>query len=222
MKYSEETLMAFADGELDADLRAQIEAAMAADAELGRRVATHRNLRSHLQSVYATELDETPPQRLLDTLAAPAAHSRESNVVRLDRPRVQKAPRAWGQQWSALATKDGVLVADAALGQSLSKAVSGEQVGKADTKVGISYLSRSGDLCRSFTDSGLAGIACRSGEQWRIRALTQAATVDAGPYRPASSEMPPLIRQAIDADIDGEPFDAKAERDARTRQWRAK
>ncbi len=257
MKYSDETLMAFADGELDEKLRAEIESVLADDAQLARRVAAHRELRARLQGAYAPSLGEAVPQRLLDTLAdtvaTPAqAPSRKSNVVAFGEPLVRQTPKVWGvPQWSAIAAsliigvgagylafrstdgaliaaKNGALVADAALARSLSQTLVGEQAGAgadgAGPKIGISYRSKAGDLCRSFSDAALAGIACRDANQWQIRMLTQAAPAagNAGSYRTAASELPPAIRQAIDSDIDGEPLDAQAERDARARGWRAK
>src|SRR5256885_438663 len=50
MNFSDETLMTYADGELDAASRAVLEAAMAADPQLAQRVARHRALREHLGS----------------------------------------------------------------------------------------------------------------------------------------------------------------------------
>jgi len=259
MNYSEETLMAFADGELDAALRAEIEAAIASDLQLALRVAAHKNLRERLQRAYAGELKSEPPQRLLDMLAAPSATAgapgvqsapgvpsapgADSNVIALDSRRSKKAARTGTpRRWAALAAslvigvtagyvgfeitarapiaaKQGVLVADAALGRSLTHSPAGEG-SAAGPKIGISYRSKSGDLCRSFTESAFAGIACRDGDDWRIRMLTQRDAADASQYRAAASELPPAIRAAIDADIAGEPLDAAAEREALERGWR--
>ncbi|HEX3848382.1 MAG TPA: hypothetical protein VHV81_13455 [Steroidobacteraceae bacterium] len=237
MKYSDETLMAFADGELDAALRAEIESALEGDAELERRVAAHRALRARVHEAYAGELDEMPPQRLLDVLGAGAV----SKVAALDDLRARRRERAAAPRWLALAasvaigatagylafdlgpraqvtSKGGVLVADASLEKSLSSAASGEGVGSTP-RIGMTYRSKSGALCRSFTASALAGVACRDGGEWRIRVLAQIADAGAGAggYRTAGSELPPAVRGAIEADIDGEPLDAAAERDALSR-----
>jgi anti-sigma factor RsiW len=52
MNFDDETLMAYADGELDGTARAAVEAAMAADAALAERVARHHELRRRLQAAF--------------------------------------------------------------------------------------------------------------------------------------------------------------------------
>ena len=51
MKFDDETLMSYADGELDAAQRAQIEAAIALDPGLALRVQEHKALRARMTSV---------------------------------------------------------------------------------------------------------------------------------------------------------------------------
>ena len=46
MTFSEETLIAYADGELDAATRAALEAALASDPQLAQRIERHRALRA--------------------------------------------------------------------------------------------------------------------------------------------------------------------------------
>ena len=53
MKFSDETLMAYADGELDDDQRAAIERAVGADPALAERVAQHQALRSDVFAAFA-------------------------------------------------------------------------------------------------------------------------------------------------------------------------
>ena len=59
MSISDETLMAYADGELEPAQRAEIEAAMAADPKLAERVEQHRALRRKLNAAYDPVLLET-------------------------------------------------------------------------------------------------------------------------------------------------------------------
>jgi hypothetical protein len=107
MSIPEETLMAFADGELDATERAAVESALREDPELAKRVASHVALRQRLRDAYATELAEALPQRLLD--AARRGPAQANNIVNLQAARDAKAhdasvfrsPRAGG--WRAAA-----------------------------------------------------------------------------------------------------------------------
>ena len=57
MNYDDETLMAFADGELDELLSAEIASAMERDPALARRVERHRALRAQVAGAYSTVLE---------------------------------------------------------------------------------------------------------------------------------------------------------------------
>jgi len=48
MPFSEETLMAYVDGELDATTQAEVEQALQTDADLARRIGRHRDLRARI------------------------------------------------------------------------------------------------------------------------------------------------------------------------------
>jgi len=52
MTISDEILMAYADGELDAAARAAVESAMREDPQIEKRVAAHRALRRRVQAAY--------------------------------------------------------------------------------------------------------------------------------------------------------------------------
>ena len=65
MTVSDETLMAFADGEVDPATRAIVEAAMRDDPEVRRRVAHHQALREVVKGAFAAVIDEPVPQRLI-------------------------------------------------------------------------------------------------------------------------------------------------------------
>ena len=64
MRFSEETLMAYADGELDLVTRAEIEAAMAQDPEVARAVERHRLMAAQVRTAYDGVLEEPVPERL--------------------------------------------------------------------------------------------------------------------------------------------------------------
>ena len=88
MTPSDETLMAFADGELDAVGRAAVEQAMLTDPSVAERVARHRDLRRRLQAASARALEEPVPERLL------AAVRGGGNVVQLADARANLARTA--------------------------------------------------------------------------------------------------------------------------------
>ena len=71
MNYDDETLMAYADGELDAESSAAISAAIERDPVLAQRVERHRALRHQVTAAYASVLEQPVPERLL---AAANAH----------------------------------------------------------------------------------------------------------------------------------------------------
>jgi anti-sigma factor RsiW len=73
MTISEETLMAYADGELDAAARASVEAAMQEDPEIRERVARHHALREAMQGAFSAVLKEPVPERLLNAARGQAA-----------------------------------------------------------------------------------------------------------------------------------------------------
>ncbi len=97
MQFSDETLMAYADDEVDADLRRQIEAAMALDPSIAERIAKHRNLRVDLGAAFNGVLDEPIPDRLLDAAdSSPTA----ATVTNLNAARAAKQRAAHPRRWS--------------------------------------------------------------------------------------------------------------------------
>ena len=72
MKINPETLMAYADGELDAASRAAVAQAVADDPALAAQVAAHQALRQRLAAAFAADLSEPVPERLRQALKPPA------------------------------------------------------------------------------------------------------------------------------------------------------
>lgn len=246
MTFSEETLMAYADNELDSQTRSAVEAAMATDPEIARRIARHKALRGQLRATFDDVLDEPPPQRLIDAARGVPAIRREGNVIPLRR----KGPsrRAW-PQWASLAaslvvgviigrallrmptdgapvttSRDGQLLASGTLAQSLSNQLASTQTPEAPVKIGVSFKSKAGTYCRTFTlseSTTLAGLACRDHEDWRVQVLTQSTQrpQQEGAYRHAGSEIPRAVLQAVDDTIAGDPLDTHAEATARDQHW---
>ncbi|MVW64116.1 anti-sigma factor [Massilia sp. NEAU-DD11] len=229
MTYSDDTLMAYADGELEAAERAAIEQAMRTDPAIAAAVERHRALRADVAAAFAGILDEPVPARL----RPPAP------VVSLAVERDKRRRWSW-PEWGALAATlvVGVLagrmipggggpaiagngnqvLAQGELAAALDRQVGGKAEGA--VKVGVSFAARDGAYCRGFVMGASAGLACREGGQWKIPVLAEAEKEAAGGYRQAGSALPPAVLDAIDARIADKPLDAAGEEAARARGWR--
>jgi hypothetical protein len=243
MNFSEETLMAYADGELDPVTRAALEAAMAADPGLADRVARHRALRARLRAAFDPVLDEPLPQRLMKSVRGAPVQRPAAKVIPLRRP---GAPRWSWPQIGALAaglvlgallgplvlhppaggavlTRDGQMFASGALARALTEQLASRQPPTAPVQIGVSVRARDGAYCRSFVlreQSAIAGLACRQRDAWRLEVLAQStAAATGGGYRAAGSPIPPSVARALDELREGEPLDAAAEAAARERGW---
>lgn len=237
MSISDETLMAYADGELDATAAAEIDAAIREDPQLAGRIAQYHRQREQLQAAFDAVLREPVPARL--TAAA--------RGVRSIRPRRRwPAPElgaiaasllagallSWGilRQVgdSPMTMAANGLVAGGVLARSLSADLSGDPTGDPTTgpvRVGLSFRDRDGNYCRTFAiEDGeqTAGVACRKAENWQVEVAIRRASDESQsrPYRQASSLLSPEIRRAVEARIAGEPLDAEQEKAARDRAWR--
>jgi hypothetical protein len=183
MTISDEILMAYADGELDAAARAAVESAMREDPQIEKRVAAHRALRRRVQAAYSVELSEGVPESLLR--AARAAGTQQANVVKLQdaRAAIERAasrarpPRPqwriagtiaasliagvglgffiWGQTKAPIMrSAGGALVARGQLAQALSNQLAAERSQSSAVQIGVSFRAKSGDYCRTFALSG--------------------------------------------------------------------
>jgi len=203
MTMSDETLMAYTDGELDAATRAAVEAAMQDDPEIRRRVARHQALRETMRGAFSAVLDEPVPDRLIQAARGHGGVSK-SAVVDLSQARAARgqknpgAPRRW--QPAALAASlllglglgflawhgsggamiqpgaGGGLIAGAALAEALSGQLSDDRSPNRAAVTGLSFRDKAGDYCRTFSltgSQGSSGLACREGADWRIKALAQ-------------------------------------------------
>lgn len=240
MRFSDEMLMAYADGELDLVACAEIEAAMAGDPALARAVERHRAMSAKVRKAYESVLDEPLPP----ALAVLAGDEEAANVVELLAARERRFdPSRWRlPAWSAIAVSVliGVLVgvllvrgaaspyeetpaglvARGELADGLESELAASPSGS-NIAIGVSFRHRDGRFCRTFTfrhGTSVAGLACRGRDDWKIELLAD-APVEAGDVRAAAS-MPAPVARAVDVAIAGEPFDAKAEVAAREAGWR--
>lgn len=244
MKFSDETLMAYADGELDPATRGAVERAIRADPTLAAKVRQHTAMRSNVFAAFAPIASEPVPPRLTSA-------TRSGKVIQL---KTARAPRAepnqekdrwswpeWGGIAAALmvgvlaggagmiglqdqpplmAGADGALQAQGGLADALSTQLANAGAAGSTVKIGVSFEAKDGGYCRSFVMGAAAGLACRNGEQWTVPVMAQALAAPGGDYRQASSAMPPLVLDAIDQRMAGQTLDAKAEEAARERGWK--
>ena len=244
MTYDDATLMAFADGELDAALRAEISAAVARDPALARRVDQHRALRAEVAAAFEPVLSQPVPERLLAGAQDSATAERTSRGTVVQVPaRGAPAPSApWrAREWSAMAAsvmlgvliswklfapgdstlvtvREGTVVARGALARALDQQLASGQTGTEAVLIGLTFRTPEGQYCRSVTAraAATAGLACRTQGEWRVPVLDVAP--EASDVRQAASP-PPVVLQAIEARIVGEPLDAAGEENARRGGW---
>lgn len=248
MRIPDEMVMAYVDGELDPADAARVEAAIAGDPDLAAAVARHRALRRRLGAAYAPVLDEPVPERLLAAARREAVTTSKVTEIRAAAAARATVPRrrwSW-PEWGAMAASlllgalfsqtlvqreqpalvsaaDGVLRARGALADELNGQLAAAPVESGLVAVGLSFRASSGEYCRTFVlrqQQALAGLACRSGDQWQVPVLTQTRLPASGDLRLASTALPAAVLGEVDARIDGEPLDADAERAARDAGWR--
>jgi hypothetical protein len=241
--YDDETLMAYADGELDAGQRAEIAAAAGRDPALAQRVEAHRALRARVAGAYAAVLDGTVPDKLRAAARgmAPAAGG---TVVRFPERAASKGRGPWrAREWFAMAaslvlglfiswsvfapagadlmdSSSGALVARGELARALDRQLASENDAARAVSIGLTFQTRDGGYCRHFAlrEAQTAGLACREGGEWRIP-VTAATQLHAGGHAQATGAIPPPILSAIEARMAGEPLDAVAETNAAQSGW---
>jgi hypothetical protein len=235
----DQALMAYVDGELDAVQRQALEASISGDPQLAREVERQRALGAGVQTAFSGVLDEPVPDRLTALVAGEPA-SEEPLVLRsqLGRSR-QRAGGFRAAHWAAMAAslavgaalglaagfgpglldpspisaRQGRMVAQGALAEALSDRLAGD-AGQ-EVQVGLSFRAQDRAYCRTFVlaQAGLAGLACREGDVWAVRATADAPGT-------AGSASPAPILAAVEGMIAGEPLDATQAAAARARGWR--
>lgn len=229
MSVDEETLIAFADGELSGDARDVVEAALAQDASLRERLAAHQRLRTRLSAAFDGALSEPVPGRL-----ASAVDGQSAEVVTLADRRASKwSAREWGAMAASVAAglligvgmmnRPAPLIAESvagleargALAQALDTQLASDV--SSDVRIGLSFQSQEGAYCRTFSvvRADTSGLACRDGDGWTIAMTAQGG---GGEVRMAGASE--VILSAVDTMIVGEPLDQTGEERARARGWR--
>jgi hypothetical protein len=214
MDYTDETLMAFADGELAPDLAAEIAAAAARDAAVAARIAVFTKTRAAVAAAMglpaAKDIDPMIALiRDLDRKAQVPEVAETSNVMQF-RPARQvpfwqlpiAASVALAVGLSAAFLLRGPAATDIAnltltpddeVSRVLATVASGnrENIGQGSVQIIGSFTTDDGTLCREFELDDTSGrtvvsVACRDDEAWRLQLAILAAS-DASGYAPASS-----------------------------------
>lgn len=243
----DDTLQAYVDGQLDAAGVTRVEAALAHDDELARRVRQERALRAGLRAAFDPVLDEPVPAHLAALLQAEPARSvaplRRAADARGFGAGRRRAPRRWLAAAAALAAslavlavglwwqsgdelvrvRDGRQFAAGALSDALDQALASEPDAHAAIAIGLTFRSNDGRICRTFvrrSPPAMAGLACHGDTGWALPVLSATDGPEAGGLRQAASVLPPPVQAAVDARLHGDVFDARQERAARDAGWR--
>jgi hypothetical protein len=244
MTVTDEELMAYVDGELDAARRELLRQEIAASTDLAQRVAEQQALRDRLRHAFDRTLNEPVPSRLTNLPSRArvvgfrsAVRHRPSRIAWLSGLALAAAivlGIALGPMLPNLVRERPNIVsfgadvaAGGALADALSRRLASEQSSSDSIRLGVSFLAKSGEYCRTFIsrrgDGALAGMACRQGAEWRIDALQSVAIVpgDSNGYRQAATSLPSMILQAAEVAMTGDPLDAHGEKEARDHHWRS-
>ncbi|OOG36998.1 hypothetical protein B0E52_16020 [Rhodanobacter sp. C06] len=175
----DDTLQAYVDGELDAAEAARVEAVLAQDDALARRVRQMCALDAQLRAAFDPVLDEAVPAHLSALLQAPAAPATKPaarfSVVAGGRgahPASHRAPRRWLMPGAALAASVALLAAGlwwwqsgsslvrtqgdrqfatGTLARALDRELASEPDAQAPVAIGLTFRAADGHICRSFT-----------------------------------------------------------------------
>lgn len=230
-----ELAAAYVDGELAGAELAAFERTMLEHPAVRAQVEAERALRDRLAGHYAPVLDEPVPDRLR-AMFAPEGEAQIIDFASEKAKRQPSSPR-WlnfgaiaatlavgmiaGQMvdlsGSPVSSRDGQLIAKAGLERALDVQLASAQ--PADVRIGVSFRDSTGAICRTFDSSALAGIACRTGDNWQLRQTVASDRKARTEYRQAGSA-DAAIMQAAQSMMAGEPLDAAAERKAREAGWR--
>jgi negative regulator of sigma E activity len=234
MGVTDEQIAAYADGELKGAELKKVEAAIAADEALARKVEAHRSLKAMLGGHYAPILDQEVPDRLTAMLK-PEPDQNIGEVVSFAAERQKRGLAPMIRRWAPIAgpaiAASLVLVlwqpwqsdrpegyAAPQLASALDTQLVATQPANAETRILVSFENSAGDLCRAWRGSDRGGIACRDATGWRIESELGLGGAPATEFRQAGSEAD-LLAAAQDMALNG-ALNAQAEAEAKARGWR--
>jgi hypothetical protein len=250
MKLSRDLLFAYVDGELSAEEARRVAEEVAKDAELHAYVEAQKTLKAQLQAAFKPIMEAPAPERLAravnetpipesKTVAPLAGWARHGFLKKLLRAPALLPAGAMAAgivlgflladsfgMGGDISGQGGRLITQGQLSRALSNRLAEDDASGSATRIGVSFVSRAGQFCRSFetarAEGTVAGIACRDNALWRIAALSSEAPRARTEFQQAASGMPAAIRDALNGMIVGNPLDADAERAARNQGWRAR
>jgi hypothetical protein len=123
----------------------------------------------------------------------------------------------WSSGDNLTELRAGALLARGALQRALNDQLATERAPGGAVRIGVSLRARDGGYCRTFELEGSSvtdGLACRSGERWRLLALV-AGPAGAHVFMP----LPPGLLAVLNANTSGAPLDAALENQARRAGW---
>lgn len=237
----DERFFAWLDGELDPADATAVEAMVAASPALQSRAEAHRAMKAQLQANFGTILHDPMPAALTAAIR-PQANVIDLGAARAARARAPiaaEAQRSW-PRWGAMAAtlcaglvgglmfagapsgpvieRDGRMIASGELGRALDMQLASAQTTGEAIRIGLTFRTGSGDICRSFAARSANGVACHDDGAWQVRGLFAGNGAAGADYRMAAGGDPKVMAM-IDDMIAGEPFDATREKAARDAAW---
>ncbi len=241
MTFDQEMIMAYVDGECDAVTAKRIEKAMGTDGALAEQIGRERALRDKLAAHYAPVANEAVPDRLTAMLATAAAAPNVDNSFAARKAGQQQAKQRrhigiaqWGAMAATLAlgivvgqyglngssdapfTQQGnALIASGTLEHALDKQLASAQADDSAFRIGLTFRTKSGTICRSFSGEAVSGIGCREGRDWKMVSTLPGG--EQNDYRQASSSAINAVAAELMANG---PMDADTERKALESNWK--
>ena len=212
----DQTMMAYADGELDASDAARVEAALRDDPDIARRLLLFTRTRDALRSAAAISRDDPVPEAVdLRAKAAIDAARRRGDDTVIPFARPERQSRAWPAAIAAGLAVAGfvgghalaperqgeasgglrfAILDTSGVSEALSRVAAGERVPVEGGEMALiaSFRDAEGALCREFElDTAdlvtVVSVACRAGDRWTPMIAVVAGADSDTQYAPASS-----------------------------------
>jgi hypothetical protein len=247
IEITDEVLVAYVDGELEAGQRALVSATLRRDAALGRRAKEMRLSRDLLREAFPLQPAARVPERIVVA---------EKRLAAACVQRLRRARPAFAFRWrdAAAAGLICVLAFAAYLGlhpareptrqvttlaqidpgnplhQVLESSPSAQlvQVSGDDAAVRaiLTFRAKDGRFCREFeilaTSGASTGIACREQGEWHVEVLlsADAAPPNSNYYTPAAGSDDAALAEVVERLMHGEPLGVEEEAHALAEGWR--